>query len=74
MNLNEEIFYIKQHFMHELETFKEDNRVLRAKLKSALFKKKINSNRTRSTADKIHNTDDNNQKIFNHLSQEQLRY
>ncbi len=37
--------------MHELETLKEDNRALRVKLKAAVFKKKINSNRTRSTTD-----------------------
>jgi hypothetical protein len=62
LNLNEEIFYIKQHFIHELEALKVDNRALRVKLKAALFKKKINSNRTRSTADKIQNIDENNQK------------
>ena len=41
--------------MNELEALKEDNKILRVKLKNAIFKKKLNSNRTRSTSDKIDN-------------------
>ena len=37
-NLNEEMLCMKQHFLNELETFKNDNMTLRVKLKAAVLK------------------------------------
>ena len=50
--MNEEIFYLKQNYIVEIENLREDNRLLRETLKQNAKRKKINSNRTRSTGEK----------------------